>query len=154
MLQNSLSNHGVSISKTSRMYGVHSMQGTQDSISDEFENLTKLKLSINKAYKQGKYSDVVIKSKDGAEIQAHKLILASQSKYFMRKFDAEPEAKEIEISDIQGDAVKVIIDYLYMQKVKSSLVNKDNAKDILKAGEIFNIEDVKEEAAIFMAKKP
>lgn len=152
MLQNSLSNHGVSISKTSRMYGVHSMQGTQDSISDEFENLTKLKLSINKAYKQGKYSDVLIKSKDGAEVQAHKLILASQSKYFMRKLDAQPDAKELEISDIKGDAIKVIIDFLYTQKVKSNLVNKDNAKDVLKAGEIFNIEEVKEEAAIFMAK--
>lgn len=152
MLQNSLSNHGVSISKTSRMYGVHSMQGTQDSISDEFENLSKLKLSINKAYKQGKYSDVLVKSKDGAEVQAHKLILASQSKYFMRKLDAQPDAKELEISDINGDAIKVIIDFLYTQKVKSNLVNKDNAKDVLKAGEIFNIEEVKEEAAIFMAK--
>eukprot|EP00092_Neocalanus_flemingeri_P012008 GFUD01012945.1.p1 GENE.GFUD01012945.1~~GFUD01012945.1.p1 ORF type:complete len:926 (+),score=278.03 GFUD01012945.1:158-2935(+) len=152
MLQNSLATHGVSINKTSRMYGVHSMQGTQDTVSDEFENLTKLKLSINKAYKQGKYSDVVIKSKDGAEIQAHKLILASQSKYFTRKFDAQPDAKELEISEIKGDAIKVIIDYLYTQKVKSNLVNQDNAKDILKAGEMFNIEEVKEEAAIFMAK--
>lgn len=152
MLQNSLSSHGVSISKTNRMYGAHSMQGAPDSVSDEFENLTKLKMNINKAYKQGKYSDVVIKSKDGAEIQAHKLILASQSKYFMRKFDAQPDVKELEISDIKGDAIKIIVDYLYVQKIKSSLVNKDNAKDILKAGEIFNIEEVKEEAAIFMAK--
>jgi len=152
MLQNSLSNHGVNLSKTSRMYGVHAMQGSQDSMSDEFENLTKMKSSINKAYKQGKYCDVLIKSKDGAEVQAHKLILASQSKYFMRKFDAQPDAKELEISDIKGDAVKVIIDFLYTQKVKSNLVNKDNAKDVLKAGEMFNIEEVKEEAAIFMAK--
>jgi len=134
------------------MYGVHAMPTSQDTLGDEFENLTRLKQGINKAYKQGKYSDVLIKSKDGAEIQAHKLILATQSKYFMRKFDAQPDATEIEISDVSGDAVKVIIDYIYTQKVKSNLVNKDNAKNILKAGEKFNIEEVKEEAAIFMAK--
>lgn len=152
MLQSSLANHGISLNKTNRMYGAHSMPGPQDQISDEFENLTKLKLNIHKAYKQGKYTDVIISSKDGTKIPAHKLILASQSKFFSRKLDMKPDAKELEISEVTGDSIKVIIDYLYTQKVKATLVNKDNAKEILKAGEMFNIEEVKEEAAIFMAK--
>jgi len=152
MLQNSLSNHGTTLNKTSRMYGGHVMHGAQDSLNDEFETLTRMKNGITKAYKQGKYCDIMIKSKDGTEVQAHRLILATQSMYFMKKFDAQPDMKELEISDVNGDAIKVIIDFLYTQKIKSSVVNKDNAKDILKAGEIFNIEEIKEEAAIFMAK--
>ena len=36
--------------------------------------------------------------------------------------------------------------------MKASIVGRDNAKDFLLAGEMFEIEDVKEEAAIFMAK--
>ena len=37
-------------------------------------------------------------------------------------------------------------------KMKPQLVTKENVKSMLAAGEFFGIEDVKEEAAIFMAK--
>ena len=70
----------------------------------------------------------------------------------MQKLDADPDTNELSIGEIKGDALKVIIDYIYTQKVKSSSITADNAKDVLKAGEIFRIEDIKDQAAMVMAK--
>ena len=96
-----------------------------------------MKAFINKAYRTGKYCDLTLKAKDGVALHAHKVILASQCKYFMQKLDADPDSNELNISEFKGDALKIIIDYIYTQKVKSSSITADNAKDVLKAGEIF-----------------
>ena len=124
-----------------------------ETYSVEFENLSGLKSGINKAYKAGKYCDLTIKSKDGVALRAHKLILATQSKYFEKKLEsADTDCSEISLTEINSEALKLVIDYIYTQRIKPGAVTKENAKDILSAGEMFRFEDIKEEAAIFMAK--
>ena len=133
--------------------GLPGMINMNENISVEFENLSRLKTSIIKAYKAGKYCDLTIKSKDGLAIRAHKLVLASQCKYFETALEcADSDCHEISVSQVKSEALKVVLDYIYTQKIKSGVVTKENCKDILAAGELFRYEDIKEEAAIFMAK--
>merc|ERR1711892_643769 len=70
----------------------------------------------------------------------------------MRRLEHDPDTQEVVINDVKGEGIKVVIDFIYNKNVRSGAVTKDNAKDILKAGEVFNIDDVKEEAALCMAK--
>ena len=132
------------------MPGILSMN---ENLSVEFENLSRLKNSIIKAYKGGKYCDLTIKSKDGVALRAHKLLLAAQCKYFSSRLESlEPDCQELSVPEVGSEALKLVIDYIYTQKIKPGAVNKQNAKDLLAAGEVFRNEDIKEEAAIFMAK--
>ena len=132
------------------MPGILSMN---ENLSVEFENLSKLKSSIIKAYKAGKYCDLTIKSKDGVALRAHKVLLAAQCKYFASRLEPlEPDCQELSVPEVGSEALKVVLDYIYTHKIKPGAVTKQNAKDILAAGEVFRNEDIKEEAAIFMAK--
>ncbi len=136
------------------MYGMgggHSgMMGammSENTASFEYQYLAQMKAFISKAYKNGKYCDLTLKTKDGATLRAHKLILASQCKYFMEKLDANPDSGELEVAEVKkGEALKVIIDYIYTQKIKSGSISPEIAKDVLKAGDVFKLEDVKEES--------
>jgi len=119
---------------------------------EEIDDLRNLKHNIVKAYRQGKYCDITVKTKDGTEVKAHKVILGTQNKFFMRRLEHDPDTQEVVINDVKGEGIKVVIDFIYNKNVRSGAVTKDNAKDILKAGEVFNIDDVKEEAALCMAK--
>ena len=135
------------------MYASSMMMNMNDSMSFEYQYLAQMKSFINKAYKMGKYCDLTLKTKDGVALQAHKLILASQCKYFMQKLDADPDANELVITEVKsGDALKVVVDYIYTQRIKGDSITSKNAKEVLNAGDIFKIEDIKEEAAIVMAK--
>ena len=127
------------------------MDGRGENVGYEYQYLSQMRAFINKAYRTGKYCDLTIKTKDGVALTAHKLILASQSKYFMQKLDADPDANELKI-DVKSEALKVIIDFIYTQKVKTGSISKDNAKDVLNACDVFKLEDLKEEAAIVMAQ--
>ena len=139
-----------------KSYGAGGMSGIlnmNENMSVEFENLSRLKSSIIKAYKEGKYCDLTIKSRDGVALRAHKLLLASQSKYFSSRLESlEPDCQELTVPEVGGEALRLVIDYIYTQKLRPGSVTKQNAKDILAAGEVFRNEDIKEEAAIFMAK--
>ena len=139
-----------------KSYGAGGMSGIlnmNENMSVEFENLSRLKSSIVKAYKGGKYCDLTIKSRDGVALRAHKLLLASQSKYFSSRLEPlEPDCQELTVPEVGGEALRLVIDYIYTQKLRPGSVTKQNAKDILAAGEVFRNEDIKEEAAIFMAK--
>ena len=59
----------------------------------------------------------------------------------MQKLDANPDSSELDIEEVKkGDALKVIIDYIYTQKIKSGSISRDIARDVLKAGEVFKLE--------------
>ena len=109
----------------------------------EYQYLAQMKAFINKAYKAGKYCDLTLKTKDGVVLHAHKLILASQCKYFMQKLDAEPDSCELKV-DVRSEALKVIVDYIYTQKIRSGSITADNARDVLKACDMFKLDDLKE----------
>ena len=141
------------------MYGMGGGPGmmgammSETTASFEYQYLAQMKAFISKAYKNDKYCDLTLKTRDGATLKAHKLILASQCKYFMQKLDANPDSDELEVTEVKkGEALKVIVDYIYTQKIRSGAISPEIARDVLKAGDVFKLEDVKEEAAIVMAK--
>jgi len=120
--------------------------------TEELEELRTFRALVNKAYRQGKYCDITLKSNDDLSIKAHKLILASQNKFFAKKFDSGEIGEEMKFEDISGVALKMCVDYIYNQKIKPGMVKRENAKDILYAGELFSVEVVVNEAAVYIAK--
>ena len=96
-----------------------------------------------KAYheKQGEeqFYDFTIKNKDGAEIQSHKFILASQSEYFASLFRMNPTASETTFKDFSIDVIKICIDYLYIHQVN---LTGSNAQGVLEFADFINLADV------------
>jgi len=119
--------------------------------TEELASLRALKASLIRAYRQSKYCDITIKSKDGEEVLAHKVLLATQCPYFSRHLDRQTELTELKV-EVSGVALKLVVEYIYSGKMKVNQVTKENAKDILTAGELFDIEVVREEAGMVMAK--
>merc|ERR1712038_1005580 len=56
------------------------------------------------------------------------------------------------LKEFSGDIIQIVLDCLYSNRVKSTAVTKENCKELLKAGEFFGIDLVKELAAMHMAK--
>ena len=63
---------------------------------------------------------------DGAEINSHKIILASQTQYFGALFRQEnPDFAKL---DFPGDIIKKCVDFLYTEEID---VNGDNVQDVI-----------------------
>jgi len=108
---------------------------------------------ILSCYKKEQFCDVQIKAKDDVVVKAHRLILGINSQYFQKMFKPEGEWEkltEVTVSEFDGVVVKAIVDCIYMNHIKKSLVTKENSKQMLKAGIFFDVETVKEEAAMYM----
>jgi len=122
---------------------------------DEVRMLRSFRDKILKAYKHKNFCDVVIKGKDGVETKAHKLVLGTHSHYFYKMFKTEEEGEklnEVTIKEFNGEVIQAIVDCIYTHRVKRSLVTRENSKQMLEAGMVFDVETVKEEAAMYMAK--
>ena len=99
---------------------------------------------------------------------AHQLVLGTQSPVFSRLLEGGVEDGRLAVKEVPGEVLRLVVEYIYRWenckvwmelkpsycsgKMKPQLVTKGNVKSLLAAGEFFGIEDVKEEAAIFMAK--
>lgn len=73
--------------------------------------------------------DITLKSADGKEIHAHKCVLASQSGYFESMFIGgfkETTQDVIQINDISGDVLKVVIDFMYTGELVT--IEEDNVE--------------------------
>ena len=79
------------------------------------------------------------------------MVLATLNQRFDKLFEKE-EGGQVEVADVGGEVLRLVVEHIYTGKVRPNLVNRENAKELLAAGEIFEVEDLKEEAAIFMAK--
>lgn len=122
---------------------------------DEMRMFRSRNQKIVKAYNQDHFCDVNIKAKDDVVIKAHKLMLAISSHYFNKMFKPEGEWEkltDVTISEFDGVVVQAIVDCIYTQRVKRSVVTKENSKQMLKAGILFDVETVKEEAAMYMVR--
>uniref|UniRef100_A0A1B0ADX9 Kelch-like protein diablo n=1 Tax=Glossina pallidipes TaxID=7398 RepID=A0A1B0ADX9_GLOPL len=87
---------------------------------------------------------------DGEVIHVHKLALAIASDYFAAMF--EPDMKErkegtVKLQDVDVDAVKALIDYIYSGIIT---LKEDNVEAVLSVSEIFQIVWVKEECIKFL----
>jgi len=72
------------------------------------------------------FYDFKIIGQDGAEINSHKIILASQTQYFGALFRQEnPDYAKL---DFSGDIIKKCVDFLYTEEID---VNGDNVQDVI-----------------------
>ena len=72
------------------------------------------------------FYDFKIVCNDNTEVKCHKIILASQTKYFEGLFRLQ-SSDQIQL-DFQGDAVKICIRYLYTEDIS---ITGENVQDIL-----------------------
>ncbi|XP_067666163.1 uncharacterized protein [Haliotis asinina] len=89
--------------------------------------------SLHRLYETKCLCDITLKTTDGYELKAHRLILAAQSEYFhnmqmSRNSDGSVDTVEL---DVDFDVLKNILDYLYTGKV---LVNDSNRAQLLDMG--------------------
>ena len=75
---------------------------------------------INEMYSNGKLADVALLCGQGiTKINAHRLVLSSSSDYFNAMFTnnlAETHKEEIQINNVDGEALKSLIDFIYTGK--------------------------------------
>jgi len=78
-------------------------------------------------FRNGTLCDVIIKSQDGNEINAHKCVLVSNSEYFDKMFTGtfqETTKDVVQINDISSNALNTLIDFMYTGE--SIAINSDN----------------------------
>lgn len=81
---------------------------------------------IRNSPKEKHFYDFKIIGQDGAEIDSHKIILASQTQYFGALFRQEnPDFAKL---DFPGDIIKKCVDFLYTEEID---VNGDNVQDVI-----------------------
>ena len=81
----------------------------------------------------------------------HRVVLATLNQRFDKLLEKE-EGVKVEVAEVGGEVLRLVVEHIYTGKVRPNLVNRENAKELLAAAEIFEVEELKEEAAIFMAK--
>ncbi|XP_022177565.1 kelch-like protein 17 isoform X2 [Myzus persicae] len=75
--------------------------------------------------------DIKIIAKNGAEIWAHKVVLAANSEYFNIMFNSkfkESKELEIQIQELDPNVLSLLIDFIYSSEL---VVNEQNVQEIL-----------------------
>ena len=105
------------------------------------ENPKKLLLYANEQRQEGLYNDVTIKA--GKQVmRANRMILSCYSKFFEKMFRSQMKEQyqdAIEIKDFDGEAIKLLIDFIYIRKIS---IDQDNVMKLLKASHFLQLEEV------------
>lgn len=108
---------------------------------------------IESMFEKGKLCDVrLLCNNKTVEIRAHRVILSSVSDYFYAMFTnnlAESFKTDIEINDIDGDSLRVLIDYVYTGKIE---LNDSNIFSILSAANFLQLDNVLKFGCDFLCK--
>lgn len=106
-------------------------------------NRTQFVKILGMMYNQKFLCDVMLVA-EGREVAAHKLILASCSPYFYKKFSENSEnaaLDRIEIENISHETLSAVITYLYKSQI---LITEGNVGDILAAAHMFDLQDLRD----------
>ncbi len=75
---------------------------------------------LRKIVETSQLTDFTLRAKDSTEVHCHKLVLAANSKFFKGMFEVSEDVEdenELVFSDITGEALKAMVDYMYGRKV-------------------------------------
>lgn len=101
-------------------------------------------------YKSGKYCDVTLKIGETQKLRAHRVVLASFSRYFEALLGdnwEEGKKDEIEVLGLDEDAVSDLIEFAYSGHVD---ISKDNVQTLLEAADYLGVEFVKKSCEDFL----
>ncbi|GAB6019594.1 hypothetical protein CHUAL_014002 [Chamberlinius hualienensis] len=103
---------------------------------------------MNMLRKQNVMCDVVLCC-DGVDVPAHKMILSVCSPYFYAMFTSfeESKADRITLQGIDGNALLLLIDYVYTAEI---LVTEENVQTLLPAANILQLTDVRDASCAFL----
>ncbi|XP_055840875.1 kelch-like protein 20 [Episyrphus balteatus] len=93
---------------------------------------TNISEKVLKFYKKEEFFDVDLKTNnDSIKIKAHKIVLTASSGYFLEIFrHSLTTSKTIEMKEIEGSSLKLIIDFMYSGSIELSI---ENIESILKS---------------------
>lgn len=101
-------------------------------------------------YKAGKYCDVTVKIGETKKLRAHRVVLASFSRYFEALLGdnwKEGKKDEVEVLGLDEDAVSDLIEFAYSGHVDISI---DNVQTLLEAANYLGVEFVKRSCEEFL----
>ncbi len=104
---------------------------------------TSIFTKMGKLFQQEELSDVMLMA-EGQSIPCHKMLLASVSEYFHRRFVTDVSATGnnlLEIDGITFQTLKLIVSYLYSGKIK---INVGNIKELIAASEMLKLTSLTE----------
>lgn len=107
-------------------------------------------LVMNQLRREGQLCDVTFKI-GSSTFSAHRVVVASVSPYLRAMFTCgmkESSQDEIELRDIEPQAMASLINYAYTGQV---LVTIDNVQDLLPAAGILQLKDLKEACCAFLS---
>lgn len=106
---------------------------------------------MNQLRKEGQLCDVTFRI-GGDTFTAHRVVVASVSPYLRAMFTCgmkESSQDEIELRDIEPQAMSALINYAYTGEV---LVTVDNVQDLLPAAGILQLKELKEACCAFLSE--
>lgn len=119
-------------------------EGAENFTKKAFENLYELR-------KNCKLCDIVLIS-CGKRISAQKVVLAASIPYFQLMFTSdmlESNASEVEINEVEPEAIIQMVNYAYNQRVKITL---QNVQSVMTASNYLQVTDVTEACCSFLLK--
>lgn len=108
-------------------------------------------LVMNQLRKEGQLCDITFRISTHTFI-AHRVVLASVSPYLQAMFTCgmkESSQDEIELRDIEPQAMAALIDYAYTGEI---MVTIDNVQDLLPAAGILQLKDLKAACCSFLSE--
>jgi hypothetical protein len=97
------------------------------------------------------FSDFQIICSDGSVVKCHKIILASQSRYFEALFRHEPDRNSQELVDISFETVKTVVNFMSTALIEP--LDEVDAVDLMTAANYLQIEALMYIAAKLLGQK-
>ena len=97
---------------------------------------------LSEMRKKGEFCDITLTA-GNIGVAAHKAVLSSRSLYFRGMFSSgsfkEAGKYSVNLPNISGDALLLVIDYIYNDKVR---ITKQNIKSLLHASDFLQLDDL------------
>lgn len=90
---------------------------------------------------------------DGAQIPAHRVVLAASSPYFNAMFNSDLSERnqcQIELHDVTADAVSLLVDYIYTGDLT---ISDDNVQALLSGSCLLQMNDVRDACCSFLLRQ-
>lgn len=108
--------------------------------------------SMNNLRSQNQLCDVIILCQN-KELPAHRVVLASSSKYFRAMFTndmSERDQKKVEIKGIAYETMKIMLEFIYTESVR---VTVENVQDLLPAACLLQLTGVETACCEFLKRQ-